>query len=503
MKFKILLAISLSFLATACEDFDVENVDPDRSQVITDGSDLQNALIQGYIAWWIGTNNPNTNLALGVAGDAYGLGRDEFGAHRIGQEPRVAYSNRVNEPEDYRSIAEIPWFRNLTAVSNANDVLAALANDVSIDGGGPQDQSVEAAAHLLRGLVWGYLGLLFDQAPIVTEQTNLDEPLAFEPYEELIAKAVEELEVAIAKSEAAGFDFVHNYFNGTTLTGTQFQELCHSFSARFLAQAARTANQNAATDWQAVLNHAEQGLTYDFAPEADDKVWTSYHTYTFAETQEPPFWARVDQRLVAALDDGQPTRYPVNSFRETIAESSDERLETDFEYFETVNFDTTYGWWQFSHYKHQRNTTQPDFAGDGQMGKMPTFLAADNALLQAEALLMLNRKSEAIDLVNSGTRVNRGKLSPIAPSATVEEVRAAIFYERMIELFNAAPFGIWLDRRRVGERLAFDRVDAIGSLQSGTPAQLPVPAVELLIKGDDIYTFGGPEDSQGVQRIFY
>ncbi len=503
MKFKILFALSLFFLATACEDFDVENLDPDRSQVITDGSDLQNALTQGYIAWWIGTNNPNTNLALGVAADAYGLGRDEFAAHRIGQEPRPAYSNRVNEPESYRSIVEIPWFRNLTAVSNANDVLVALANDVSIDGGGPQDQSVAAAAHLLRGLVWGYLGLLFDQAPIVTEGTNLDEPLEYFPYEELIAKAVEELGMAIAKSEVAGFDFVHNYFNGTTLTATQFQELCHSFTARFLAQAARTANENDLTDWQAVLNHAEQGLTFDFAPEADGQLWTSYHAYTFAETQEPPFWARVDQRLVAALDHGQPTRYPVNSFREKIAESPDARLETDFEYFETVNFDTTYGWWHFSHYKHQRNTTQPDFAGDGQMGKMPTFLAADNALLQAEASLMLNRKAESIDLVNNGTRISRGNLPPLATTATVEEVREAIFYERMIELFNSAPFGIWLDRRRVGERLAFDRVDAIGSLQSGTLAQLPVPAVELLIKDTAIYTFGGPSDSQGVQRIFY
>jgi len=503
MKFKLLFAASLFLLATACEDFDVENVDPNRSQVITDGSDMQNALVQGYAAWWLGAHNPNTNIALGVAGDAYGLGRAEFGAHRLGQEPRVAYSNRVNESEAYRSIVEIPWFRNLTAVSNANDVLAALENGVSIDEGGPQDQSIEAAAHLLRGLSWGYLSLLYDQAPIVTEKTNLDEQLEFFPYEQVLDKAVEELDMAVAKSAAVGADFVHSYFNGTTLDAAQFQELANSYAARFLAQAARTANLNAQTDWQAVLNRAENGLSFDFAPEADGKIWTSYHAYTFAETQEPPFWARVDQRIVAALDESQPTRYPAGSFREKIAESPDERLETDFQYFETVNFDTTYGWWQFSHYKHQRNTAQPDFAGDGQMGNMPTFLATDNLLLRAEALLMLNRKAEAVDLLNSSTRVSRGNLPPLATTATDEAVREAIFYERAIELFNAAPFGIWLDRRRVGERQTSEMVDALGSLQIGTPAQLPVPAVELLIQGADIYTFGGPEDSQGVQRVFY
>ena len=130
---------------------------------------------------------------------------------------------------------------------------------------------------------------------------------------------------------------------------------------------------------------------------------------------------------------------------------------------------------------------------------MPVFLAADNDLLAAEALLNLDRKSEAIDLINAGTRVTRGHLAPLDAGASDADVARAIMYERAIELMSTNPLGLWPYRRRAGAREQFDQVDDLGGLQIGTPASLPVPAKELGIRQEAPYNFGGVQDPEGIK----
>ncbi|NBC08261.1 MAG: hypothetical protein GVY26_13790, partial [Bacteroidetes bacterium] len=43
----------------------------------------------------------------------------------------------------------------------------------------------------------------------------------------------------------------------------------------------------------------------------------------------------------------------------------------------------------------------------------------------------------------------------------------------------------------------------LGGLQLGTPAQLPVPASELLVNQMPVYSFGGEKDPEGVMPFFY
>ncbi len=494
----------------ACKDLNTFNDNnPDRNAVLSSGADLEIALAGAYVSWWQGVHGEHPAIGLSVAADTYGMSWGNFGAQRMGMEPRTIYNNRTTEDPDYRQVVEVPWFGCLSAVSTANDVLVALGKGVSIDNSGPQDQSIKAAAHLLRGLSWGYLGLLFDQTLLADENTDIESDIPFSTYAEAIASAVDELETGISIAEAQGDNFVHRYFNGLTLDEAGFIRLSHAYAARFLAQWPRTAAENNTVDWNAVLDHAEQGITVNFAPLADGKFWTSYQRYVFAETGLGPFWARVDQRLIAALDPSQPTRYPeVIALGEMplahpMATSTDARLASDFLFFAINNFPADRGEWHYSHYKHNRNISDPAFAGNGaSTGPMPVFLAADNQLLRAEALLRLNRKSEAITLLNAGTRTTRGQLPALNTSATFEAVERAIFYERAIELLSTAPMGMWFDRRRIGARQDFDNVDALGGLQKGTPAQLPVPATELRIHGLDPYGFGGMGDPDGVVRVY-
>ena len=511
MQIKYLFKICLLLLVmlSGCKDLDTTNPNnPDREAVLSTGADLVPVLKGGYVSWWQGVHDDHPVIALSIAADAYSMSWGNFGAQRFGKEPREFYNNRSNEDPDYKQVAEDPWFGCLSAVSSANDVLAALEKGISIDDGGPQDQSVRAAAHFLRGLSWGYLGLIFDKGLIANENTDVTKEIPFSEYPEMIEAAEKELNEAIAIATGAGVDFLHLYFNGVRLDSDQFIRLCHAYAARFLAQMPRTEAENALVDWQKVLDHAEKGINENFAPLADGKFWVSYHKYVFAETGLDPLWARVDQRLIKALDPSQPARYPAVSKGEAplankMATSSDARLKADFLFFPVNNFPIERGEWHFSHYKHNRNISDPTFAGNGlSAGPMPAFRVADKDLLRAEALLRLNKKAEAIAILNAGTRSTRGMLAPLSGSASNAAILEAIFYERAIELLSTAPMGMWFDRRRTGTRLDYTTLDALGGLQIGTPAHLPVPADELSIRGEKPYTFGGTQDPEGIHPIF-
>lgn len=504
--YPILIGIGSLLLISSCKDLNTVNLnDPDRTAVLSTGGDLITALEGGYLNWWQGTHGDHPAVALSVAADAYGMSWADFGAQRLGMEPRTAYNNRSTEETDYRQVVQAPWFGCLSAAATANDIFEALDRGISIDSDGPQDRGIRASAHFLRGLSWGYLGLIFDRGLLVDAGTDLEQTLPFTDYPDMISAAVAELEAAIELTSPLGEDFVHTYFNGLRLTGEEFIQLNHAYAARFLAQWPRTPEENQQVDWQAVLDHAQAGITFDFAPLADGDAWQSYHKWVFAETGQGPFWARVDQRLVAAMDHQQPSRYPEvqakgeSPLANTEATSKDKRLQTDFTYFPINNFPADRGEWHYSHYKHSRNEQDPNFAGDGSsVGPMPAFRQADNELLRIEALLELGKSSNAITALNTGTRKNRGELPNLAGQSDLEAVRLAILYERAIELLGTAPMGLWFDRRRMMPREDHQEVTPLGGLQFGTPAQLPVPAEELRIQGETPYNFGGMNDPEGI-----
>ena len=98
-------------------------------------------------------------------------------------------------------------------------------------------------------------------------------------------------------------------------------------------------------------------------------------------------------------------------------------------------------------------------------------------MLKAEALLHQPDLTAAAAIINSGTRVTRGALAPVAANATA--IENAIFYERNIELYSAG-FGIQFFTMRKADKL-----------QPGTPLHLPIPGQQLEVNLMEYYTFGG------------
>ncbi|CAN5689572.1 hypothetical protein BH23GEM10_BH23GEM10_02110 [soil metagenome] len=115
----------------------------------------------------------------------------------------------------------------------------------------------------------------------------------------------------------------------------------------------------------------------------------------------------------------------------------------------------------------------PTFAGE-----VPLMRAEEMDLLKAEAHLRMGQKEQAVALINR-TRVANGELAPVTAAMTVDQLMAAMQYEKRIELFVVASGGHYYDAR------------GWGRLVQGTWLHFPIPARELETLGRPIYTFGG------------
>lgn len=114
---------------------------------------------------------------------------------------------------------------------------------------------------------------------------------------------------------------------------------------------------------------------------------------------------------------------------------------------------------------------------------MPDMLKAENDMLLAEALYQQNQYVDAAAVINAGTRVTRGGLPEVPASA--EEIEAAIFHERNVELMNSG-FGVEFFTLRKADKL-----------QKGTFLHLPIPGSQLQVLLMDYYTFGADQGTPG------
>ena len=109
------------------------------------------------------------------------------------------------------------------------------------------------------------------------------------------------------------------------------------------------------------------------------------------------------------------------------------------------------------------------------------FSAGQNDLLWAEGLLRQPANPNpnlAATLINN-TRVTRGGLSAALGSESRTALLAKWSYEMEIEVLGLGAASYY-HRRRAG-----------GGLLPGTPREMPVPAKELGVFGQALYSFGG------------
>lgn len=480
------LKISLLFVAilslNSCTK-DIDNVnnnnDPNAAQVLATGSDLTSVIAGGFASWWQ-AGGRDTYPALAVAGDIATCSWGNYGMRVLSNEPRNSIPNTASWSD--ANVLEQPWSGYYAAASGACDVIKAINNGVVYEVEGVDEtNSILASAYFLRGISIGYLGLLFDKAIIIDENSS-PTITTLSNYNEVIAAALSDLNKAKELSQANTFTLPENFINGYVITNEKLVRLSNSYSARFMVQGARTLTETNAIDWTAVKAFAENGIQEDFGPIGDNGVnwWSNVVVLSSSPNGFEESGGRMDMRIIHLIDPSQPLFYPTTTPLTNLeVTTADNRINTDFSFDSQVYFRQDRGLFHYSHYISKRYLTDPLFSDGADTKRLITFAKADNDLLLAEANARLDNLSDAITLINNGTRTSRGNLAPLANTATKEEVLDAVFYERYVELFNTALGGGFFDRRRTNQ------------LQIGTFRHFPVPASILQVISQELYTFGG------------
>ncbi len=480
MKIKVLLSLLVLFIVSACADLEVENPnDPDTSRVLGTPGDLINVVKAGANSWYSTATAFGFYMTTSVMADAHTSSWGNAGMRDMGNEPRKAWDNGVQY--NYAGENTEQYNGYYSVINQVNDILEVLDNGDQdlLNTLGDDVARIRAFGHLLLGLSYGYLGLIYDQVVVIRPGEEVTaETFTFTPYQDVLAYALENLDLAITTANSASSLSYPNWFNGVSMDKTLFLEMANTYAAKLLIWGSRNKAQNDAVDWNRVLAYAENGFTNDFVITNDADVWIAWgQAYS-----NRPGWVRVDLRILNMMDPNYPSTFPADQTSLDPATSADARLESDFEYNSTVPFRANRGLYHYSNYRYSRLDPLPT----DLQGPAPDTYAAEVDLMQAEAHLRLGRKADAIAIINAGTRVTRGQLDPIADDAADDVVMSAIFYEREIELFASGAMMPWFDMRRRD------------LLQMGTPLHFPVPGRELETLQLDSYTFGGQSAADGI-----
>ncbi|MGW8320664.1 MAG: hypothetical protein ACWGSD_03840 [Thermodesulfobacteriota bacterium] len=268
----LLLAAGVTIYA--CSDLDVLNLnEPDRDRVLNSFDDAV-ALISGsFNQWYHGVfDYGGPGLFLSQAAfqhtSPWACSTEQYS--RI---PRMAIQNDATDVY-YGSISKV-WIKSYAAITAAADGMRALSDqDLEAEG---SDEEVARALSFGRfslGMSHATVALLYDQGFRIDE--NVDPESGLEPmeYAALMDLALGDFDEVI-ELVAAGPRFSLPYgWMQAEVTSEDLARLAHSYKARFRAQVARTPEERAAVEWNAVLADVDAGLQGDHLMEMDwDAGW--------------------------------------------------------------------------------------------------------------------------------------------------------------------------------------------------------------------------------------
>lgn len=466
-------------LAVSCDDIetnlDVPNLnDPDLATIASDAASLE-AVAKGlYQSWYVSVNKLNgPGMALQTMADISTCSWGNAGMKDLSSEPRVAFNNSAA----YGNDVTVTYFNALYKIfSDSNLLLFAIENQ-SAELSNP-DQ-IELAGKMGQALSVGYLALVFDRTWIVGPEGLSGDKIEVN-HTDAMAFALDALDEAIAIADT-GVGLPNDAIAGADVSGASISKLLNSLAARMLAGNARNSMEKDATDWDRVKNYATNGVTSDFTISMNGKPWEGATWYNETKIYlNYSGWGRVDMRIINMLDPNT-INYWEDSTSDPLPESSsvDARLASDYQYLNSNNFKPERGLYHFSSY---RNTRADNYINNWFVD-IVEFSKAENDMYLAEALINQNDFSGAATIVNAGTRISRGNLSPTTTNET--DVKNAVFYEKMVEIsLNVTGVGFFEMRKN-------------NLLQSGTLLHFPVPGKALSTIPENLYTYGGSTGTAG------
>lgn len=512
-------ALAVIGVLAACQELDVTNPNnPDRARLERDPQLVQTIISSAYAQLFDFWHDDYPAWVLPTMADEFTSGFLDFGIYDLSREPRLAYNNSPTYGNQEVNLD--PWQKSNAILSGLADAVTVIEEGTVVrDAGVDVTTRALAFAKLMQGITLGQLAMVLDSAYLLDENLELQPPPAPPPplagSQEVLALAIEKLEEAIAITDTANFTlpadpwlFVSGY------TDNNVAQLAHTFAARFLASYGRTRQERDDAPWDQVLFHAERGITRDLNPNAvPERLFHDFRRVAARQrTITPGDFARLDYWLVGPADSTGGIITWVNNDdvddrRPFTMRTKDRRIQPDgpvpggttpffgkyFGHHRADIWNASRGFYHRTYYFYHR-------AGRGntwETGPQLVLTVTEKNLLRAEALIRLDRAAEAVPLINL-TRVANGELPPVTvdgppdePGCVPRKIRPGPRQGQCGSLWDALRYEKRIEGAGIDQTTAY--LDARGwqSLVVGTPLQFPVPALELQLREQAIYSYGG------------
>lgn len=507
--------LAAAMLLSSCQSLDVVNENnPDEARALATPSDIESLIAGSFLSWFDGIQSSTPNMSLAMPADVYTCGWGNFGMGVMSEEPRKEFDN--TSTSGVRGVVEQPWFDLYGAISAASDGIRNIeSGTVTL---GDDNPRALGFAKMVQGLSHGWLALMFDQAFILDESIDLaTSDLTLQPYTEVMAAAIQQLEAAITIFNSNSFELPDNWINGKAWTSAELAQVAHSFIARYMVLVARDRTERTNVNWNTVVSHLDQGITEDFAILGDgagrSSTWYS-GTHWYSGPVNWGVWQRVDYKLIGPSDSG--TDYDgwlnsqVNDRDEFIFASSDARIwDGTYDADGTQNPGTQFGQtgpttfireaYGFSRYGHSRFA---DVVDSNNGTGIVIFRVSEMDFMRAEALINTGGSTAAIAALLDKTHVNDGGYASSAelPLGSISDplqpqhdkgatLWSVLKYEKLIDNLGTFSGREYWEKRGWGE------------LTTGNPIHFPVPAKDLETLQLALYTFGGVGGNGSAPKI--
>ncbi len=520
----------------ACNaDLNVVNPNaPDARRALSDPAALE-AVAGGTLhTWFTGYEGMNAVGPLSTLADAYSSSWNNFFMLYINsQDPDGSRNTRPwkNDPGAQERV-NIEWFwqQYYGVASSASDVLRAIRKDNLVINNVADTKRAETIAAFMLGASLSGISMNYNKGYIIDETVDVT-TLQYSTRKQVRDAAIAKLDAAIALANANTFTTPAAWTNGRAYSNTQISRIANTIAAMTLAYYPRDAAENATeVDWAKVAGYASKGMStgtpFDFVFVGDGcsqwchevLIWFNaidtgvLHSRVAnlldPATQKDPYCGSVGTATCAPGRSGNPQpnspdkRLGDGTFGDasivdgfgTIPVTASSQPGTDFAYTSFEIFSSSRGQYHQSnigHIRYDLSRNQDPTGIYNGFGPAPVISSAQNDLIWAEALIRSSAPNlaQAATLINN-TRVTRGGLAPATAADGVAGLLTKLQYEQDVELLGlgATPF---YNRRRLPNCTQTAGGPCVGGLRAGTPHEMPVPAKELGVKSEALYTYGG------------
>ncbi len=505
------LGLAAALAVGGCKSLDITNPnDPDAERALSDPAALE-GLVGGSVQGWFNTFEGLEGTGpLVTQAQTYSSSWNNFNMNFYSgldlDGTRNSRSWQNNPAAAQRTSIEHYWNGYYSVLSAATNVLKAIRVNGLIIGDTSDTRRAEAVAVLMQGAALSGIALNYDKGYVIDETVDLA-TLAYSDRRQMRDAARAKFDDVIAIANANDFTTPTGWFGpgGLVYTNEQISQIASTMAAELLAAWPRDPGEAAGTPWAAVATYASNGISsgtdFDLEITGDGTAtWNPQILAWFLDISS----GRVHTRIAAQLDPvTQTTPWPLagnpqpNSLDCRLGDGSYGNATTASQFGttpRTANGGSDFAWSSVAIFNmargsyHQSNIAHVryDYSGLqdpnglwGGNGNAPVFSAEQNDLLWAEALIESNTNLALAATLINNTRVGRGCLAPVAAGDGQAGLRTALRYEQDIELLGLGPASYYPRRRTTG------------GLVVGTPREMPVPAQELGVFGQALYTWGG------------